>query len=185
MSKMENNRSPWKTLNIKPIYKNPWIEVEEHDVINPSGKESIYGIVKFNNYAIGILPVDAEGNIWLIGQHRYPFDEYTWEIPEGGGNIIQDPLDNAKRELLEEAGIIAAKWELIQEIQVSNSVTNERGFIYLATDLQFTENAPDEDEDLTIKKIHFSEAYQMMERGEIKDSLTVIALLKGKILMAH
>lgn len=182
---MTNNHSPWKTLNIKPVYKNPWIEVEEHDVINPSGKESIYGIVKFHNYAIGILPVDQDGNIWLIGQHRYPFDAYTWEIPEGGGNISQDPIVNAKRELLEEAGIVANNWQLIQEIQVSNSVTNERGFIYLATDLRFTENAPDEDEELAIKKIHFTEAYEMMERGEILDSLTVIALLKGKILLGY
>lgn len=180
---MTNQPSPWKTLNIKSIYNNPWIEVEEHDVINPSGNLSIYGIVKFKNYAIGMLPIDGEGNIWLIGQHRYPFNEYTWEIPEGGGKIIEDPVMNAKRELLEEAGIIADKWELIQEIQVSNSVTNERGFIYLATSLRFTHNAPDEDEELTIKKVHFSVAYAMMENGEIKDSLTVIALLKAKILL--
>jgi len=175
--------SPWKTLNKKPIYSNPWIAVEEHDVINPSGNAAIYGIVKFNNYAIGILPIDETGNIWLIGQYRYPFQAYTWEIPEGGGNIADDPLIHAKRELLEEAGIIAGKWEMIQEIQLSNSVTNEIGFIYLVGDLQFTTNSPDEDEALTVRKLHFTEAYAMLERGEIKDSLTVVALLKAKILL--
>jgi 8-oxo-dGTP pyrophosphatase MutT (NUDIX family) len=180
---MPSTKSPWITNKVTSVYANPWIEVEEHDVINPAGKNAIYGIVRFRNYAIGILPVDDAGNIWLIGQHRYPFNEYTWEIPEGGGNILQDPLENAKRELLEEAGIIARDWKLIQQFQVSNSVTNEIGYVYLATGLTITENSPDEDEDLTVRKIHFTQAYDMMERGEIKDSLTVIALLKGKILL--
>ncbi|MFI5171575.1 MAG: NUDIX domain-containing protein [Chitinophagales bacterium] len=179
---MNEAKRPWETLNKKIIYDNPWIHVEEHAVINPSGKESIYGVVQYKSYALGILPVDNEGYIYLIGQHRYPFNEYTWEIPEGGGSINEDPLANAKRELLEEAGIIAEKWELIQEIQLSNSVSDEYGFIYLAQQLSYQKPEPDEDEDLVIKKIKFSEAYSMIERGIIKDSLTVIALLKGRLL---
>lgn len=180
---MKQKKLPWKTITKKVIYDNPWIHVEEHDVINPAGKEAIYGIIEFKHYAIGILPVDTDGYIWLIGQQRYPFDMYTWEIPEGGGKKEQDPLENAKRELLEEAGLTAKTWTLIQEIQVSNSVTNEIGFIYLAQDLSVGESNPDEDEDLSIQKIHFNDAYAMMERGEIKDSLTVIALLKGRIIL--
>ena len=179
---MKTSKQPWQTLNKKNIYDNPWIHVEEHDVINPAGKEAIYGIVEYKNYAIGILAIDAEGYIYLIGQHRYPFNEFTWEIPEGGGNINEDPLENAKRELLEEAGISAAKWELIQEVQLSNSVTNEYGFIFLAQELSYHAPDPDEDEDLTIKKIKFADAYEMMQQGIIKDSLTVISLLRGKLL---
>ena len=174
--------NPWTTLSKKDIYDNPWIHVEEHQVINASGNPGIYGIVSFKNYAIGILPIDAEGNTWLIGQHRYPFDMFTWEIPEGGGKIDQEPLENAKRELAEEAGLIAEKWTLIQEIQVNNSVTNEVGFIYLAEHLTHIPPAPDEDEALIIRKLPVSEAYKMLETGEIKDSLTVVALLKAQAL---
>lgn len=174
------SKNPWQTISKRVIYDNPWIHVEEHAVINAAGNPGIYGVVEFKNYAIGILPIDAEGYTWLIGQHRYPFDAFTWEIPEGGGRIDQDPLDNAKRELAEEAGLIAGKWTLIQEIQVSNSVTNEIGFIYLAEDLSPTPPTPDEDEDLIIRKAHITEAYQMLDEGIIKDSLTVVALLKAR-----
>lgn len=180
MLKSESN--PWQTLRRKNIYHNPWITVEEHDVMNPAGNETIYGIVQFSHYAIGILPVDTEGNTWLIGQYRYPVNEYTWEIPEGGGDIAIDPLISAQRELLEEAGIKAEKWTLLQELQLSNSVTDEYGFIYLAENLSFENPNPDEDEDLQVIKISLADAYQLVLNGAIKDSLTVIALLKAKIL---
>lgn len=175
-------KNPWTTLSKRVIYDNPWIHVEEHDVLNAAGNPGIYGVVSFKHYAIGILPVDAEGNTWLIGQHRYPFDDYTWEIPEGGGNIAQDPLDNAKRELAEEAGLIADTWTLIQEIQVSNSVTDEIGFIYLAQDLSPTPPNPDEDEALIIRKLHITEAYRLLDEGLIKDSITVVALLRARVM---
>lgn len=174
-------KQPWEKISSKQVYNNPWIHVEEHVVINPSGNESIYGVVRFKNYAIGILPVDEEGNIYLVGQHRYPLNEYTWEIPEGGGDKNIPPLESAKRELLEEAGVQANHWKLLCEIQTSNSVTDEVGYIYLATGLTFHEPDPDEDEDIALKKIHFDDAYAMLQRGEIKDSLTVIALLKGRL----
>jgi 8-oxo-dGTP pyrophosphatase MutT (NUDIX family) len=179
----QRKKLPWKKLKARVVYDNPWIHVEEHSVINPAGKNAIYGVVEFKNYAIGVLPLDADGSIYLVGQHRYPFNAYTWEIPEGGGAKDVAPIESAKRELLEEAGITADSWQLISEIQVSNSVTDEVGYIFLAQGLTFTEPDPDDDEDITLKKIPFHDAYAMMERGEIKDSLTVIALLKAKILL--
>ena len=180
---MSQNKQPWKTLSKKIIYDNPWIHVEEHDVINPGGHAAIYGVVQFKNYALGVIPIDSKGNVYLIGQHRYPFNEYTWEIPEGGGNKNEDPLFNIQRELREEAGLIADTWTLLQEIHVSNSVSDEYGYIYLAQNLTPCDPDPDDDEDLKILKIPFAEAYQMLEDGKIKDSLTVIALLKAKIVL--
>lgn len=83
MSTMMEN--PWKTKTIKEIYQNPWIKIEEHQVVIPNGKEGIYGKVFFKNKALGIIPIDEECNTWLVGQYRYPLDEYSWEIPMGGG----------------------------------------------------------------------------------------------------
>lgn len=177
---MEN---PWKTKSVAITYDNPWITVSEHQVINPSGGDGIYGVVHFKNFAIGILPIDAEKNIWLIGQYRYPLKAYSWEIPEGGGPLHISPLESARRELLEEAGIIARKWTLIQTMHISNSCTDEFAYIYMAEDLEHTSPDPDDDEILEIRKLPFEEAYAMMEAGEITDSLTVVALLKAKIIL--
>jgi ADP-ribose pyrophosphatase len=178
---MENN--PWKTVNSKKTYENPWISVTEHDVINPKGGKGIYGVVHFKNKAIGIIPIDEEENTYLVGQFRYPLNEYSWEIPEGGGPNDIDTLESAKRELLEETGLKAEKWELIQEMHLSNSVSDEKAYIFLATGLSQHEAEPEDTEDLKIKKLPFEEAYQMVLKGEITDSLTVAALLKMKVMM--
>ena len=179
---MEN---PWKTLSIKKVHDSPWICVEDHDVINPAGKKGKYSKVHFKNYAIGIIPLDEELNTWLIGQHRYPINQYTWEIPEGGGSLKETPLASAKRELLEEAGIKAKKWTKVLEMHLSNSATDEFAVIYVAQDLSFHEPEPDEDEALAIKKIPFEEVYQQVFDGKLTDSLTVAGVLKTKLLLGE
>src|SRR5690349_10870140 len=109
---MEKN--PWTTLSSRPIYDNRWINVREDQVLNPSGGPGIYGVVSFKNKAIGIVPVDADGNTWLVGQYRYTLNEYSWEIPMGGGPNEQDPLLSAQRELQEETGFTATRWTRLQ-----------------------------------------------------------------------
>jgi ADP-ribose pyrophosphatase len=176
------NINPWKTLSSQKIYENPWISLTEHQVINPGGGNGIYGEVHFKNLAIGIIPLDKENNTWLVGQYRYPLKQYSWEIPEGGGLLIDDPLLSAKRELLEETGIDADEWIEIQRIHLSNSVSDELGIIYLARQLSFGESSPEESEDLIVRKLPFETVYQMVLNGEITDSLSVAAILKVKIL---
>src|SRR5690606_33199265 len=100
-------------------YENAWIKVEHRDVITPAGTPGIYGVVRFKNKAIGIVPVDDNGYIYLVGQFRYPLGEYSWEIPEGGGLLEHDPLDAAKRELKEETALVATFWERIGRIHTS------------------------------------------------------------------
>ena len=175
----EEYKNPWKTLSTKTVYENRWIRVDEHQVLNPSGGPGIYGKVHFQNKAIGIVPVDNEGNTWLVGQWRYPLNEWSWEIPEGGGAAESDPEVSARRELKEETGLTAAKWTMIQRTHLSNSVSDEEGFIYLAEDLEEGERELEETEaDLVLKKIPLVDAINMVLNGQITDSLSVMGLLK-------
>ena len=177
------NRNPWTTLQSTVGYDNPWIEVTEHQVLNPSGGEGIYGVVHFKNMATGVVPLDREGNTWLVGQFRYALNEYSWEIPEGGGAMGTDPLAAVQRELLEETGITAQSWQQIQRIHLSNSVTDEVGFLYVAQDLTFGESAPEEVEELSVRKCAFQEAYEMVQRGDMTDGMSVTAILKVKLML--
>lgn len=175
-------KNPWKKKSSKEIYSNPWITVREDNVITPGGKDGIYGVVSFKNIATGVLPIDDEGYTYLVGQFRYPLETYSWEIPEGGCPEGENPLDAAKRELLEETGIIANHWEEFLTIHTSNSVCKEIGYVFLAKDLTFQEAQPEETEDLSVKKVHFSEALDMCLRGDITDSISVAAILKAKLI---
>lgn len=177
--------NPWKTHSSEKVYESPWISVTKHDVTNPGGFPGTYSVVHFKNLAIGIIPLDAEKNTWLIGQYRYPIGRYTWEIPEGGGDMNIDPLESAKRELHEEAGIHAGKWTKIQELHLSNSATDEFCLIYLAQDLTIGESEPEPDEALQIVKLPFEDVYQMVCNGTLTDSLTVTAVLKVKLMIMN
>ncbi len=172
------NKNPWKTTGSKEVYTNNWIKVTEHQVISPGNKNGIYGVVSFKNYAIGIIPIDENFNTWLVGQYRYPLEEYSWEIPMGGGPRDEEIMSSAKRELLEETGITANSWEQILKIHTSNSVTDETGFIFVARDLSFQKAQPEHTERLEIKKLPLDEAIEMVHRGQITDSLSIAGLLK-------
>jgi ADP-ribose pyrophosphatase len=177
--------NPWKTLGIQPIYENPWIKLEHHTVVNPSCKEGIYGVVHFKNLAIGIIPIDINGNTWIVGQYRYALKEYSWEIPMGGGLIEMDVLDSAKRELKEETGLSAEKWTNILKIHTSNSVTDEAGFVFLAENLTEGETEFDETEVLQLKKLPFQEVLKMVMSGEITDSLSIAGILKAARILGY
>lgn len=180
----DTKKNPWTTLSAREVYENPWIQLTEYQVLNPSGKPGIYGKVHFKNVAIGIVPVDKEGNTYLVGQFRYTLNDWSWEIPEGGGTIGTDPLEAAKRELREETGFTAKKWTLLQRVHLSNSVTDEEGFIYLAEDLIPGPNALDDTEaDLRVMRLPLSKAIEMATKGEITDSLSVIGLLRCQHLI--
>jgi 8-oxo-dGTP pyrophosphatase MutT (NUDIX family) len=180
---MDEARNPWTILGEKKIYDNKWISVTEYDVVNPSGGKGIYGKVHFKNYAIGIVPLDDELNTYLVGQFRFTLNQYSWEIPEGGGPMDIDVLESAKRELKEETGLIAAEWTKVMNLHLSNSVCDEYGTIFLARKLRQEEAAPEETEELIIKKIPFEEAYRMVEEGRITDSLSVAGILKVKLML--
>jgi 8-oxo-dGTP pyrophosphatase MutT (NUDIX family) len=175
---MNADENPWKTLSGKRIYDNPWIRVDEFDVINPGGSKSIYGKVSFKNLAIAVIPVDEEGYTWLVGQYRYTLSEYSWEVPMGGVPENEDIEAGALRELREETGLSAGKLDYLCKIHTSNSVTDEVGHIYVARELTQGKTDFDETEDLEIRKVPFREALNMVLNGEITDSLSMTGILR-------
>jgi 8-oxo-dGTP pyrophosphatase MutT (NUDIX family) len=181
---MNKEKNPWKINSSKNVYYNNWISVTEHQVTNPSGNAGIYGVVHFKSVAVGILPLDEENNTWLVGQYRFPLAKYSWEIPEGGAPFGEDPVVGAARELAEETGLKAGKFTKIVEMHLSNSVSDEHAVVYLAQQLTQHTATPEETEQLVVKKLPFEEAYQMVLRGEITDSMSVAGILKVK-LMQH
>ncbi len=176
------DKKPWITKKIETVYDNDWIKVTHREVTNPAGNPGIYGVVSFKNKAIGIVPIDSEGNIWLVKQFRYTLDQYTWEIPEGGCPEGQTPLEAAKRELKEETGLVAAQWERIAQFHTSNSVTDEYGEIFLAQDLTIGAQELEDSEDIVLKKIPLREAVQMVMDGEITDAVSMIGLMKATVV---
>jgi len=172
----------WQQKSQEITYENPWIQIRHEEVIRPNGSEGIYGVVHFKSNAIGVVAIDDEDNTWLVKQSRYPNNETTIEIPEGGGPLNELPLDAAKRELKEETGFTAAKWQPLLELRTSNSVTDEKAYIFLATELAAGEQELEETEDIEVLKVPIQDAIAMAMNGEIMDAMSVAALLKIAIL---
>ena len=183
--KMNEAVNPWKKITSEVKYENHWIKIVEDKVKNPAGNDGIYGVVHFKTNAIAIIPLDESNNTWIVGQYRYPLNSYEWEVPEGGCPLGTSPVDTAKRELIEEVGLQAEHMELILEMQLSNSTTDETSYTYIARGLTYIGEHPEEEEQLMIKKLPFEEVYQMVMRGEIRDALSVASILKAKILLAE
>ncbi len=177
--KMNEAPNPWTRLSTEVKYENPWISVREDKVLNPAGKDGIYGVVHFRTHAIAIIPLDEQNNTWIVGQYRYPLDSYEWEVIEGGCPEGTSLVDTARRELIEEAGLQAEEFEMILEMQLSNSTTDELSYTFIARHLTYIGERPEEDEQLCIKKLPFEEVYQMVLRNEIRDSLSVASVLRA------
>ena len=179
---MDETKNPWSVLSRSTAYENQWIRVDHHEVLSPSGGPGVYGTVHFKSVALGVVPIDAKGNVILVGQYRFPLGAYSWEIPEGGGSLEIPALESAQRELLEECGLVAKCWMEILGMDLSNSVTDERGTAFLAWDLSEAPAQPDETEQLQIVRIPFWNAIARVKRGEIRDSISVAALLRVALM---
>lgn len=173
--------APWKRGAERSIYENPWIRVSHHEAVAPTGRPAQYGLVSFKNLAIAVLPLHDDGTVTLVGQNRFAFMDYSWELPEGGAPHGEDPLDGARRELAEETGLQAAEWRQVLQVQLSNSVTDERavGFIAFGLSPSAASYVHDDTEELALARVPFGEALQAALSGQLEDVLTVAMLLRA------
>lgn len=178
---LQAHGEPWKPGPERVAFESGWITVTDQIAIAPTGRPSPYGLVRFKNLAVAVLPIHEDGTVVLVGQHRFPFDQYSWELPEGGAPLSEDPLAGAKRELAEETGLMAADWREIMRAQLSNSVTDERMVGYLALGLSPAPVAHpgDETEAIALARVPFREALDAAMAGYLPDMLTVAMLLRG------
>jgi len=179
---MDETKNPWTVLSQATAYENEWIRVDHHEVLSPSGGPGVYGTVHFKNLATGVVPIDENGNVILVGQYRFPLRAYSWEIPEGGGAHSVSALASAQRELREECGLAAKNWKEILGMDLSNSVSDERATAFLAWDLSEAPSQPDETELLQVARVPFWDAIDRVKRGEIRDAISVAALVRVALM---
>lgn len=178
----EKKPAPWTTLKTRQIYDNPWMTVFENDVLNVVGTPKVYSTVHIKRKATGVVAIDDKGWIFLVGQQRYPLNLYSWELPEGGTDEGEEPLEAIKRELKEEAGVSARDWKQIAMLHLSNMLFDEVAYGFLATGLTVGEAEPEESEVLELKHLPFSEALAMVMDGRITDAISVALILKVRVL---
>jgi 8-oxo-dGDP phosphatase len=159
-------------------YENAWITVWHDDVSRPDGSPGIYGVVHFENLAVGVVAFDDEDRIVLVGQHRYTLDRPSWEIPEGGVPSTETPLEGIQRELREETGLDASEWRELGRLDLSNSVTDEEAVLFEARGLRRGEATPEPTESIAIRWVPFDDAVAMVRGGEITDAMSVAAILR-------
>lgn len=182
---MSDKPKKWTIKSARTIYNNNWIMVREYETTAPTGADAQYGLVHLHNLALGVLPIDEHGQTILIGQERFCFGRYSWELPEGGGSPEAAPLGGAQKELSEEAGLKAANWfPLLEDVHVSNSVSDERAYAFIAWGLSPDQSfAKDSSEELSVRRVSFAEALRMAISGEITDAFTLVMLFKADHLL--
>ena len=173
-----------KRLTSKQIFDGKVVKLFVDTVELPDGKEAIREIVRHPG-AVCVIPVTPEGEVIMVKQYRYAFEQIMLEIPAGKLEPGEDPLEAVKRELEEESGVVANNIEYMGEIFTTVAIFDEKIHAYLATDLVYKNAHPDEDEFLEVEKIPLSTLVDMVMNGEIKDSKTQICILKAHKLLSE
>lgn len=175
----EEDGDPWRVNSVRRPFENTWLALDEHQVTRPDGSPGTYTVVRIRRLAVGVLPIEANGDVHLVGQWRFPLQRYSWEMPEGGAEPGEDALECAKRELAEETGLRADDWRQVLEMDLSNSLTDERAVMFMALGLTPGTAAPEPTEVLRHRRAPFREVLTRVADGRIRDSMTVAAVLRA------
>lgn len=170
---------PWQDHGSRTVYDNPWLALTEHEATAPTGLAATYGVLRPKNVAVGVLPLHSDGTVTLVGQSRFALMNYSWEMPEGGAPFDEAPLDGAKRELAEEAGLSARIWREVLRMELSNSMTDERAIAWLAWDLVEVPVDPDPTEVIATVRVPFMTLMAEIDRGAVRDAFTVATALRA------
>jgi ADP-ribose diphosphatase len=169
-------RIPWRRLTTRPVYQNRWISVREDQVEMPDGRTTIYGVVTCAG-CVGVLPFVDPETVVLVGQYRYVAGGFYWEMPTGAMTAGESEEAAVQRELAEEAGYEADRLVKLCAYHTSKSVVDETANIYLAEGLRPVARPADPTEFIEVRTFPFDEVVRMVEHDEIKDSMTIIAVL--------
>ncbi len=170
---------PWTDAGGRTVYENPWLRLTEHNATAPTGAPALYAVLRPRNLAVGVLPIHEDGTVTLVGQSRFACADFSWEMPEGGAPFDEDPLEGIRRELAEEAGLKADHWLEVLQMQMSNSVTDERAVAWLCWGLTPAPVAPDPTEVIVTARTPFMTLIDAIGRGQVQDAFTVATALRA------
>lgn len=175
---------PWKTRTSREVYKNKWMRLREDLAEMPDGRTTIYGVVECAE-CVGVLPFVDRDHVLMVRQYRYVFGEAgRWEMPTGGVLAGETAEAAARRELREEAGCDAGQLQHVSTYYTSKSIVREVGHLFIGRDLSQAYAPPDETEFLETASLAFDDVVDLVDRSEIRDSMTVIAVLQAARLRA-
>lgn len=174
-------KNPFTLIDSKEIYKNPWIQVREDNVIRPGGKEGIFGIVTMVAGST-VLPLTSDGYVYLTKEYKYAIGSESTELISGAIDKDETALEAAQRELQEETGLIAEKWTDLAVVDPFTTVVQSPNHIFLAENLITDKTNLDEGEVINLEKVPFKEALRMVMDGEITHGATCVVILKTALL---
>lgn len=167
--------SPWRTLHAREQYRNPWVAVTEYQVMRPDGQPGIYGVVDPGDN-VTIVARDAAGRVLLVRDFIYPMQQWAWSLPSGAVEADEDPATAAVRELREEGGVQAQRWDALGQFWTTPGIARQTSFLFLARDLVAVAAQPEPTEVISRQWVDLAEAVAMCQRGEIHHALAALAL---------
>lgn len=175
----------WKTLSSKLIFENPWLKLTEEKVLDDLGNEKNYGLVSMI-HGVSVLPIDQNGDVYLVKQYRYGLKDFSIEPPGGAIDPGETPLEAAKRELFEELGITSNKWiPLGYACGLTSAMDHKEHLFLVEIDANDTLDIGTHEENLELIKVPLKKAVEMVQKSEIVLALSTTLIYKAYYYLTH